>query len=102
MERRSIINKANNFNSIFSNRDYRYAHFESYFLPRLQNRVYQSRAEAYKAIDKFIEDFNKEKYFAGIKGILKPSMFTVEDAPKYRIEGFESNDDYLDYIAYTG
>lgn len=95
MDRKSIVVRTRDFYIGFRKTDYRYNHFDSCFLPRLMDRVYSSRGEAYKAIDKFIDDFNEEKYFEGIKGILKPYMFKIVDAPKYRIEGFDSNDDYL-------
>lgn len=58
---------------------------------KIISKCYKSRSAAYEAIDMLCKVCNLDK-----------SRFVVKDAPIYIQEGFDNEDDYLNYIHYCG
>lgn len=85
---------------------------ESYFrytlseYNKLMSRIYDNQGDALEDIKKFVILWTKDttlknRYFKG-KFELSMDHFQITPAPDYRISGFDSKDEMLDYNSYVG
>lgn len=69
----------------------------------LYQKLYRTETDAIKDIETLISHYHSSRYFknmAGYYGDLSLKNFKIVRAQKYEEEGFESEDEYLDYRAY--
>ena len=75
---------------------------------KFEYKTYPSRGAAYDAIPEIIkeiiEKYNNIVNFPkkAIEKLVTADLFSLKDAENWFQSGWESEDDYLDYIAYTG
>lgn len=75
---------------------------------KFEYKVYPNRSAAYAAIPEIIKHIIKEYNCIvnfpkePIEKLVTADLFSLRDAESWFQDGFKSEDDYLDYIAYTG
>lgn len=76
---------------------------------RYEYKTYSSRSAAYDAIPEIIKYIIKEynNICCGpmkepIEKLVTRDLFSLHDAERWFQNGYETEDDYLDHIAYTG